>query len=142
MNKVQFLAFHKRACDDMHDITKAKNSDYTGDTTDPFYNFRHVEELGICTVEQGFLTRMTDKLSRLKALTVDEVNAKVKDESVQDTLLDLANYCILFAAYLKENNNEDADAIDPESLSYRVSYPEGAVSPIQNTRVSRCPSDT
>jgi hypothetical protein len=26
---------------------------------------------------------------------------KVKDESVQDTLLDLANYSMLFAAYLK-----------------------------------------
>lgn len=28
--------------------------------------------------------------------------AAVKDESIEDTLLDLANYCILLAAYRKE----------------------------------------
>jgi hypothetical protein len=30
----------------------------------------------------------------------------VKDESAEDTLLDLANYCLLMAAYLREKRDK------------------------------------
>jgi hypothetical protein len=79
---------------------KKKNADYTGFKDDnPFANFEAVEAFGLNT-EIGFLTRMTDKMARIASF-VRNGELKVKDESVQDTLLDLANYSMLFAAYLK-----------------------------------------
>lgn len=99
--KESYLQFHQKCCDHMLSIAKAKNADYTGASNDPFANFRLVEEIGICSVEQGMLTRMSDKLSRLASFT-KQGTLQVKDESVTDTLLDLANYCILFAAYLED----------------------------------------
>lgn len=79
---------------------RAKNADYTGADSDPFANFSSVERDGIATTEQGFLTRMRDKWSRIISL-VGSGKAQVKDESVIDTLVDLANYCLLLAAYLE-----------------------------------------
>ncbi len=96
----KYMLFHKEMCEKMHQITLAKNSDYTGGTSDPFENFTRVESLGICTTEQGFLTRMTDKLCRIASF-VKQGTLQVKTESVEDTLLDLANYAILMAGYLK-----------------------------------------
>ena len=78
---------------------KRKNSDYTGATDDPFANFKAIEVYGIKT-EIGFMTRMTDKMARVASF-IKNGELMVKDESVQDTLLDLANYSMLFAAYLK-----------------------------------------
>ena len=86
-------------CNKMIDVMKAKSHDYNG-ATDPFANFKIVEQNGIASVEQGFLTRMTDKMSRL-ATFVRKGEYKVNDEKVEDTLLDLANYSILMSAYIK-----------------------------------------
>ncbi len=77
-----------------------KNADYAGASSAPFANFSHVEGLGIATTEQGFLTRMTDKLCRVATFAKKGV-LQVSDESVEDTLLDLANYSLLMAAYVK-----------------------------------------
>lgn len=106
MTKAEYLEFFQQQTSRMFEITKAKNADYAGDK-DPFANFTMVEQLGIATTEQGFLTRMTDKLSRLVNLLQPGRSAQVKDESIEDTLLDLANYSILLAAYLKRNQVEE-----------------------------------
>ena len=100
MTKEQYLSFHEACCKKMVEITKVKNADYTGSTNDPFANFRLCELLDIATTEQGFLTRMTDKLSRINSFR-QKGDLQVRDESVEDTLLDLANYCILMAGYLR-----------------------------------------
>lgn len=83
-------------------ISKAKNDDYcgTGDA-DPFANFKRAEDLGICSTEQGFLVRMTDKLCRISSFVARQ-ELSVKDESVEDTLRDLANYAALLYAYLQD----------------------------------------
>ena len=84
----------------MHEIMLAKNHDYAGHSNicvNAFKNFTMVEQFEIVTAEQGFLTRMTDKLSRLATLLKQE-NA-VKSESFEDTCMDLANYSILLAIY-------------------------------------------
>jgi hypothetical protein len=106
MNKDQYFAFHADFCRRMEDVTRRKNADYTGDDSDPFANFRLVEKLRIASVEQGFLTRMADKISRITSLTTQE--AQVKDESIEDTLHDLANYCALFAGYLRSKKSASA----------------------------------
>lgn len=105
MNKQEYFAFHKAFCEKMESITAAKNADYTGIGDNPFANFERVEALGICSTEQGFLTRMTDKLSRITSFVQKGV-LQVKDESVEDTLMDLANYCALMSGYIKSKRNE------------------------------------
>ena len=97
----RYLDLHKQFTAKMYDITARKNADYTGAKgDDPFANFRVVEHNGICSIEQGFLVRMSDKMSRLATFAQGQ-HFQVLDESVEDTLLDLANYALLMAAYIK-----------------------------------------
>ena len=52
---------------------------------------KSVQRYGIISA----LTRMSDKWNRLESLLVDKNKNNVNDESVDDTLLDLATYCIM-----------------------------------------------
>lgn len=109
MTKPEYLIFHKEFCDEMIRITQKKNADYSGAGADPFNNFRHIENFvagsAMDIVAIGFLTRMTDKFSRIGSFIANGT-LQVKDESVSDTLLDLANYSALFAGYLKEKADD------------------------------------
>lgn len=44
----------------------------------------------------SFLVRITDKFNRIQTLVAGDNDIKVKDEKIDDTILDLANYCILW----------------------------------------------
>ena len=68
--------------DGMYDTFKAKNSDYGNSFSELF------AECGM-TYAYGHLS---EKLKRVKSLMSDE--AKVKGESMRDSLLDLANYAV------------------------------------------------
>lgn len=127
MTKEQYLRFHQETCERMVAITKAKNADYAGSGDDPFNNFRHVGHFinkeSICEI--GFFTRMTDKFARIGSF-IDKGVLMVKDESIEDTLFDLANYCILFAGFLrdkKENTFSDLDGtpLGPPSVKFNGS---------------------
>lgn len=77
---------HKRICEQLNEIFVNKSNDY-GDSFGRTYN-----ELGIISA----ITRISDKYNRIVSLskkTKEEI--KVKDESIKDTLLDMANYCIM-----------------------------------------------
>ena len=115
MNKQEYLAFHKVCQEKMYEITRRKNEDYTGGSSDPFYNFRKVELLGITETERGFLTRMFDKLARITTF-VNKGVLLVDDEQIEDTLLDLANYSILMAGYIrsKKDARDKGKALDSE----------------------------
>lgn len=115
MTKPEYLEFHKKFCKEMIVITEQKNHDYTGGSTDPFANFKGVGHLvdlpGV--VEIGFITRMSDKMARIGSF-ISRGTLEVKEESVVDTLKDLANYAALFAGYLeseKEIKNEKSTTI-------------------------------
>lgn len=103
MTKTQYIEFFRQFTDEMVALTQKKNDDYSAGT-DPFANFTRVEAMGICSAEQGFLTRMTDKFSRISSF-VQRGELSVKTESVKDTLMDLAVYSILMAAYLESKND-------------------------------------
>lgn len=106
MNTKEFLKFHEETLLKMIEITKQKNHDYAGfEDDDPFANFKIVEKCGISSTEQGFLTRMMDKVSRINSFVKQGV-CNVKDEKIEDTLLDLANYSILMAGYIKSKKDE------------------------------------
>lgn len=104
MNRVEFLEAHTSLLIKLKSITLAKNSDYAGDS-DPFSNFRLCEFMNLCSTEAGIMVRIGDKYSRICNL-LDKDEAKVKDESVQDTLLDLANYCIIAAILINSEKNK------------------------------------
>jgi hypothetical protein len=77
-------------------------------------NFSLVEKAGICSTEQGFLARISDKFSRISTFVKKGV-LEVKEESLEDTLLDLANYALLLACYIKGKRNEsETPRIEPE----------------------------
>ncbi|MBR52266.1 hypothetical protein CMK19_00680 [Candidatus Poribacteria bacterium] len=98
MNRKELFQLHQEICQQALEIMKQKNHDYTGRDDNPFSNFTRSEAMGICTTEQGFLVRICDKLSRLSTFAnIGEL--KVDNESYQDAVLDIINYCILFYAY-------------------------------------------
>ena len=84
-------------CYDLGDTLIKKNRDYSG-TDDPWSNFTRIEKEGVATTEQGFLTRMSDKFGRIMSL----VNQPPKFEAFEDSLLDLAGYCILLNLYINK----------------------------------------
>ena len=67
----------------MLETYKAKNHDY-GNSVSKTY-----KEFGLTS----FLVRLSDKLNRL--ITLNKKEALVKEESIEDTLLDMAVYSIL-----------------------------------------------
>ena len=75
----------------MVETYKKKNSDY-GDS----FN-KSMDEFGIIAP----VIRMSDKMNRLKSLVKNK--QQVKDESIDDTLLDLANYAVMTLVYRKIN---------------------------------------
>ena len=89
MNEVELF---KEITDRMLEIYKAKNTDYGSSVSDTYRDFGLV----------SFLVRMQDKMNRLKTLNKNE--AKVLDEKIEDTLLDLANYSILALIELKKED--------------------------------------
>jgi len=103
MKKSEYFDFAQSFFNDCVEISRRKNHDYTGKNDNPFANFESVEVLGIST-EHGFLTRMMDKMKRIASF-VEQGELKVKDESVTDTLRDLANYSCLLAAYIKSKSD-------------------------------------
>ena len=76
---------------EMLELTTKKSNDYAS-ADDPFRNFRAFEEFGI-------LVRLSDKFSRLRTALYDRKDMAVSDETVEDTILDLATYAVLLLCY-------------------------------------------
>ena len=83
----------------MFDILKRKNADYAGPRGE-YNNFEYCEKLGICSTEAGLMVRISDKMTRISNLLKQD--AQVKDESIHDTLLDMANYAMILASYIED----------------------------------------
>jgi len=105
MDTTEYMALHKEMCDSARELSRSKNADYASPDSnkdDPlavFRNFMQCEHLCICTVEQGFLVRLSDKFSRLVNLLRPGHERAVSDETEQDTMLDIINYVNLLHAY-------------------------------------------
>jgi hypothetical protein len=81
----------KEIVKELQDIHDKKNSDYAVDN--PLGNLQMCE-LGGIPSWKGVIVRLTDKMSRLLTFCKKEKYA-VTDESVEDTLKDMAVYSIL-----------------------------------------------
>lgn len=88
----------------MADIHSVKNQDYGGGN--PLGNFLESQKFGIDPFT-GILVRLSDKWSRICSLAKKKNMAgAVKDESIEDTLIDLANYAILALVVKKEMEDD------------------------------------
>lgn len=96
MDKVQV---HAQICEKLNKIYEAKNHDY-GDS------FARVR----AQYPQSINIRLWDKLLRLDQLN-NGVEAKVADEKIEDTLLDMANYCIM--EVIERYTNAETDTRKP-----------------------------
>lgn len=83
---------HLEICTLLNWIYQKKNHDYG----DSFAKLRN-------ELPEAILVRIYDKYSRLKTLLQD-ADEKVKDESIDDALMDLANYCIMELVERKMTN--------------------------------------
>jgi hypothetical protein len=102
MTREELLKHHEVLCKQARDLMDKKNRDYAGnDGKEPFANFTRVEAMGICSTEQGFMVRLTDKMSRLSSILASGKN-HVKDESFEDTMVDVINYIVLLSAYKQD----------------------------------------
>lgn len=76
---------HEEICNEIHQMYIKKNADY-GDSVGELYS-----KLG----DVSFLTRISDKYHRLMNLLC-RPDEEINYESVDDTIQDMANYCIIW----------------------------------------------
>lgn len=106
------IDIHENLCNELHDLYVSKNEDY-GDS------FRKVRNM----FPTAILIRLHDKLNRLESLLgKDEDERKVKDESIDDTLMDIANYALLELVERHADceaceEDEDEDEEDDDDLT-------------------------
>ena len=88
---------HKEICDGLNELYARKNHDY-GDSFHQTF------------AEEGWpmvRIRLSDKLHRFKALTRGD-SQQVQDESLRDTLMDLANYAILAVMEMDRRERDES----------------------------------
>lgn len=94
---------HKKLCEDIHSTYVAKNKDYGDSFTDS------INEWGLV----ASMVRIGDKYNRLKTLIKNPNNQHVKDESIIDTYMDMANYCLMSVMAIKNIlPTEDAELLE------------------------------
>lgn len=87
---------HRDICNYLNELYARKNHDYG----DSFHKTYLEEGMAMARI------RLTDKLERFKKLTRDG-GQLVNDESVRDTLIDMANYCIMTAMEMDREAEEN-----------------------------------
>ena len=111
MTYEQEIEVFKSILKQMGDVFEKKRHDYGNSTEDTIRRYGMV----------SMLVRMRDKLNRLDNLLVEKLRPSVQDESVDDTLLDLANYAVITLLELMKQRAEmlgectkDSDEINSE----------------------------
>lgn len=86
---------HARICEEINKLYERKNHDYG----DSFHQTFAEEGMAMARIRLG------DKLSRFKTLYRGG-EQKVNDESIRDTLIDLANYAIMTVLEMEVANDD------------------------------------
>ena len=88
-----YVDYFNDIVEEMKEIHERKNADYGN-------NFhKRFEKWGFLTA----LLRLSDKMERLENI-YEKGEIQVKDESIYDTLIDLANYAVMTAVELRNTN--------------------------------------
>ena len=102
MNQKQFFTHLENTFKTALALVRKKNTDYAVDS-DPFQNFRFARLIDM-SVEDAILVRVSDKMARIANL-IRKDDVAVKDESIDDTCLDIINYIAILMAY-RQNEKE------------------------------------
>ena len=94
---------HKKLCDLMHEIYIKKNSDYGNSFSDLY------DEYGSIISE----IHIREKFNRFKQLRTNESQV---GESIEDTLMDMANYCLLTLLEMKKLNSYVDEEVAEEDI--------------------------
>lgn len=101
---------HQMLCEGLNSTYRKKNADYGDSFGETF------ADLGIISA----ITRISDKYNRIKNLAkLPPDQQQVKSESITDTLLDMANYCIMTVMEIEsisaanEYAKRNADEVKP-----------------------------
>lgn len=92
---------HRELCAALNTVYTKKNADY-GDAFG-----KSMREYGPVAA----IVRMEDKFNRLKNLMLGDHKQEVSDESVTDTLCDLANYCLMTVVELNTQQGKEEGAL-------------------------------
>ena len=96
MDNNELVRKHSDTCAKLNAIYSQKNKAYGNSFGETF------KKLGIISA----VTRIADKYNRLANLATNP-NIDQGDESIKDTLLDMANYCIMTYMELDRNEKDD-----------------------------------
>lgn len=88
----------ERKLNEIKKLHEAKRSDYTGGQH-PLFNYIKSARLAGITPEQGMFARMCEKIIRLSVLLPQGSDPAVSNESIDDTLRDIAIISILMQLY-------------------------------------------
>ena len=91
--------------DEMRELHVRKAADY-GRDSDPFANVRAGAEFGV-PAWVGVMIRANDKVHRIKSFIA---NGSLKNESVEDSLKDLAAYALIALVLLREDESKKGAA--------------------------------
>ena len=94
---------HGKMCDFIKNLYKTKNADY-GDSMHPLY-----EEYGLTS----FLVLFGIKIQRIKTL-MQKTDANY--ESLEDSLMDLANYALIALTEIKAEKNKRVDVVRGDTI--------------------------
>ena len=94
---------HKKLCDLMHETYIKKNSDYGNSFSDLY------DEYGSIISE----IHIREKFNRFKQLRTNESQV---GESIEDTLMDMANYCLLTLLEMKKLNSYVDEEVVEEDI--------------------------
>lgn len=86
---------HREICEEINGLYARKNHDYG----DSFHQTFTEEGMAMPRIRLG------DKLARFKSLTKSGVQ-EVNDESIRDTLIDLANYAIMTVLEMEVSDHD------------------------------------
>ena len=101
---------HQAICKELNSLYEKKNHDY-GDA----FHLSYLEE-GMAMAR----IRLGDKLNRFKQLSKNPDSQAVNDESIRDTLIDLANYAIM--TVLEMDCSNDEGTVDTAARILRMLY--------------------
>ena len=75
-----------RVVTEIVELLEKKNNDYGNSATQTYDEYGDI----------AFFIRISDKINRLKSLTINNKTQEVKDESIEDTVKDIIGYCLLY----------------------------------------------
>ena len=103
----------KEITDEMNALYERKNHDYGNSFSETY------RKLGVISAT----TRMLDKMNRIVSLVTKD-KQEVNDESLRDTLIDLANYAVMTIMELDgEKPSAEESATDEKNLHRRFGLP-------------------